>query len=159
MPGEWVYEKDDPPEHLYFIKKGAVEILLDGNEQNVSSTLTKGMMFGQVAIFTNEPQECSARALMYSEILYLDKDVYDDPQALSYRFKDLVSTETKREQHRIKTFRSNMKNAKLNKERENKLRGFDNQPRRRRGGGDSVFSRVAESLSSVTEGLRGMFQR
>lgn len=115
LPGDWIYEKGDAPMFLYFIKKGFVEMYLDGNPELVCSTLGKGTMFGQVALFTNEPQECSVQCVIYSEILMLDKFLYDDPNMLSHRFKDIVSTETKREQHRIKTFRSNMNNEKLNR--------------------------------------------
>lgn len=86
----------NPP--LYFlVMPGQLELLLPEQlvkadaATNSCGTLRTGDLMGMVALTANQPHEFSARALVYSEVLYLEKDVYEELSKESDKFQELVS--------------------------------------------------------------------
>ena len=62
--GQSVYLPGDPSEHLYLVKTGAVKIIgrSPEGEEVILSMLAPGDIFGEVALFAEEPQDHRAEA-------------------------------------------------------------------------------------------------
>lgn len=70
---------------------------------NVVSNLQKGDMFGQIALTTDGCHDFNVRAAVYSEVLSLNREAYDDLSAESEKFMELVEMEAiKQEQFLVK---------------------------------------------------------
>ena len=64
-PDEYIFVQGDPGDCAYIIESGMVEILLEKDERKlVMSTLTKGEILGEMAIFDQLPRSASARAVV-----------------------------------------------------------------------------------------------
>ncbi len=116
MPGEHVFKVGEKGEYLYFVKNGQLEITLDN--VNVISNLQKGEMFGQVALTTDGNHDFNVRAAVYSEVLSLPREAYEDLSSESEKFMELVEMEAiKQEQFIVKAQKNLQRLAKMNKVR------------------------------------------
>jgi len=73
-PGKTVFDKGAPGKELYAILGGKVRILDDGRE---IATLSRGDMFGEMALISNEPRSASAVTMETTSVLVLTYDVFD----------------------------------------------------------------------------------
>jgi uncharacterized membrane protein len=61
--GETVFRQGDRAEALYVVEKGAVDVIVNpGPDELVLATLTAGSLFGELAIFDEQPRNATARA-------------------------------------------------------------------------------------------------
>ena len=93
----------------YFLqtKTGQLEIMLD--TVNVVSHLQKGDMFGQIALTTDGCHDFNVRAAVYSEVLSLNREAYDDLSAESEKFMELVEMEAIKQEQFIVKAQKNIK--------------------------------------------------
>jgi len=75
-PGDFIFRKGDIGHNLYFISKGAVEVVSDDG-QTVYATLSEGSFFGEIALLMDTPRTASIRAIDYCDLYTLDKDTFD----------------------------------------------------------------------------------
>ena len=72
--GQHVFFESDPGAALYLIVNGSVRIVRQKDGQNLPiATLSKGMFFGELAIFEPLPRTAGALALEDSTLLFLFK--------------------------------------------------------------------------------------
>lgn len=68
-PGETLFSRGDPPDYLYYIRKGRIRL------EEIGVTLGEGEIFGEIAFFTDaRARTVSAVAYGETEILRLDQD-------------------------------------------------------------------------------------
>jgi len=99
---EIIIHQGDPGDSVYIIQKGLVEIIkeIDGKEVQLA-VLSKGGLFGGMAVFEHEHRMAYVRALGEARVLTIDKRnflrrVYEDPslafhlvQVMSARIREL----------------------------------------------------------------------
>jgi cAMP-dependent protein kinase regulator len=70
-----VFQGGDPPNSLYMIKRGAIEIFMQkpGGDKIVLATLESGDFFGEIGPLFNTPRMASAKTIQDSELLELTK--------------------------------------------------------------------------------------
>ena len=70
-----VFQGGDPPNSLYMIKRGAVEIFIQkpGGDKIVLATLESGDFFGEIGPLFNTPRMASAKTIRDSELFELTK--------------------------------------------------------------------------------------
>ncbi len=69
-PGEEIFKIGDPPEGMYFIERGQIDIL--NSNGGAIITLNEGTFFGEMALIHNRPRSASARARIYTELYMLE---------------------------------------------------------------------------------------
>ncbi len=61
--GETIFNHGEPPESLYIVEHGTVDIVLPGqSEEIIVASFEAGSFFGELAVFDNEPRTATARA-------------------------------------------------------------------------------------------------
>ena len=76
LSGDYVIRKGDAGHHTYFIKFGALEVVMDDKEgcSSVGSILIgAGEHFGEATLFKDKRRSTSVRARVFSELFYLDR--------------------------------------------------------------------------------------
>ena len=86
---------------------GQLEVMLD--TVNVVSNLQKGDMFGQIALTTDGCHDFNVRAAVYSEVLTLNREAYDDLSEESEKFIELVEMEAIKQEQFIVKAQKNLK--------------------------------------------------
>lgn len=72
VPGDYVFRHGDIGNEMYFISKGAVEVVAaDG--KTVYAVLHAGDFFGEMALLFSMPRTAGARALEFSDLYMLEK--------------------------------------------------------------------------------------
>ncbi len=74
-PGDYVFRKGEVGDNMFFISRGAVEVVSDDGG-TVYATLREGNFFGEIALLLNSPRTASIRALDYCDLYTLDKDTF-----------------------------------------------------------------------------------
>ncbi len=76
----FIFRRGEPPNSLYLIKSGEVEIFGENlqGKQVVLGRLRSGNLFGEIGVLLNTPRIGSARATQPSEILELYKKDFDE---------------------------------------------------------------------------------
>jgi CRP-like cAMP-binding protein len=74
-PGDDIVSEGDMAFELFFIQKGAVEVVSSSGQ--VFARLSAGMAFGEGALLTREPRMASVRALDYCECYAMSKEHFD----------------------------------------------------------------------------------
>jgi voltage-gated potassium channel len=74
-PGEVLFRAGEAGQEMYFISRGAIEIL--GKDGGYLATLHEGDFFGEIALFTHQPRTASARASGYCDLYALDTASFD----------------------------------------------------------------------------------
>ncbi len=75
-PGEYVFKEGDKGNEMFFVIRGELEVI-SGEEAVVKNKLNDGDFFGEIALFKNVNRTASIRAITYSDLYILDKDVFD----------------------------------------------------------------------------------
>jgi uncharacterized membrane protein len=73
--GETVFRQGDPPEYLYVVESGAVEIVLPTRgEDIILASFEAGSFFGELAVFDRQWRTANARAATESSLLCVPLD-------------------------------------------------------------------------------------
>ena len=74
-PGETIFRQGDPPEYLYVVEAGSIDIVLPtrGEEITVAS-FEAGSFFGELAVFDRQWRTANARAAVESSVLCVPLD-------------------------------------------------------------------------------------
>ncbi len=75
-PGEYVFKEGDKGNEMFFVIRGELEVI-SGKEAVVKNKLIDGDFFGEIALFKNVNRTATIRAITYSDLYILDKDVFD----------------------------------------------------------------------------------
>ncbi len=84
-PGDLLFKQGDPPDEVYMVKSGKVEIFIgEGDNKKRLAVITEGEFIGEMSIIDGKPRSASAQALDDSTILILDrralqKQIEEDP--------------------------------------------------------------------------------
>jgi CRP-like cAMP-binding protein len=76
VPGEYIVRRHDLGTTMYFLKSGHAEVLI-GDQENCSSVLESGDVFGEIAVLFASPRTASVRALTHCELFSLSKENLD----------------------------------------------------------------------------------
>ena len=72
--GEWVFKEGDPGDGLYLIRSGMIQIIKQSGDNKLAlATLSKDEVFGEIAIFSDNPRVAGAIALVNSELTMVPK--------------------------------------------------------------------------------------
>ncbi len=74
-PGDYVFRKGEVGHNMYFISKGAVEVVSEDGH-TVYATLTQGNFFGEIALLMSTPRTATIRAIDYCDLYTLDKPTF-----------------------------------------------------------------------------------
>ena len=79
LSGDYVVKKGEVGHHTYFIKFGALEVVLEDDQRGTSAALGAillgaGEHFGEATLLRSKRRTTSVRARIYSELFYLDRD-------------------------------------------------------------------------------------
>ncbi len=88
MPGDYVFKIGDTARSMYFISKGAVEVL--SGEGEVLSVLHEGEFFGEMALIRKRKRNASVRALVHSDLYVLDVASFERILAEHAEFKNQI---------------------------------------------------------------------
>src|SRR5262245_15663907 len=62
--GEVIFEHGDPPEFLYIIEDGVVDIVLPARGEHITlASFETGSFFGELAVFDSQPRTATARSI------------------------------------------------------------------------------------------------
>lgn len=76
VPGERIFEVDDPGEALYFIHNGHIDIV--GRDNQLVAALKEGSFFGEMALISDKPRTATARARTFCDIYALSKHSFHE---------------------------------------------------------------------------------
>ena len=85
MPGEILFSDGDPPDSVYLIKEGEIEISKgEGTKKRVLAILKEGDFLGEMAVIDGKPRSATAMAIKETLLLTLDtedlkKEIEKDP--------------------------------------------------------------------------------
>ena len=75
-PGEIILQHGDPPDCVYFLATGQVEIFSDPERKSSIAILNEGSFFGELALLQDSPRNAAVIALDFCECYILDKLVF-----------------------------------------------------------------------------------
>ena len=75
-PGEYIFRKGDKGNEMFFVIQGKLEVI-SVDETKLKNSLSDGDFFGEIALFKNINRTASIRAITYSDLYILDKEVFD----------------------------------------------------------------------------------
>ena len=76
--GDVLFREGDPPEHLFVIREGAIDIVVslpDGNEE-VQRTLGPGRILGELGILGGHARTATARAAKPTQLWAIERDAF-----------------------------------------------------------------------------------
>jgi NTE family protein len=73
--GSWLLEEGDPPGSAYVVRRGRLEITVDGR---LVREVGPGAVLGELALLTGENRSAGARARRDSSVLEIPRDAFDD---------------------------------------------------------------------------------
>ncbi|MEO0288294.1 MAG: cyclic nucleotide-binding domain-containing protein [candidate division WOR-3 bacterium] len=85
MKGELLFKQGDPPDEVYLVKSGKIEIFVnEGESKKRLNIITEGEFLGEMAIIDGRPRSASAAALEDSTVIIIDrkallKQIEEDP--------------------------------------------------------------------------------
>lgn len=77
LPGDYIFRQGDMGEEMYFISRGAVEVV-SADEKVVYATLSEGSFFGEIALLLSSERTAGIRAKDYCDLYYLDKSTFEN---------------------------------------------------------------------------------
>lgn len=98
-PGEYLFKAGDQGQEMYFITRGAVDIVARDGE-TVYATLTAGDFFGEIALFTHKPRTASARSMSYCDMYALDTPSFERVLERHPAFAAQMAEKTRERQER-----------------------------------------------------------
>jgi predicted acylesterase/phospholipase RssA/CRP-like cAMP-binding protein len=77
--GETLFTQGDPPDYLYIVVHGRLEVVVarESGEHSVVARLGPGACVGEMALLTGEPRSATVRAVRNSELARLSKREFD----------------------------------------------------------------------------------
>ena len=75
-PGDSICTYGDIGDKMYFINKGAVEVMSQDGKQRYA-TIGEGDFFGEIALILRHPRNATIRAIEYCDLYSLDKESFD----------------------------------------------------------------------------------
>ncbi len=76
--GSLIFDEGDKGDSLYLVTTGSVEIRkMRDDVQQTLTTLGKGDIFGEMALFDGRPRAAAAHAVMNTDVLVLSKSDFD----------------------------------------------------------------------------------
>jgi len=84
-PGDTLFRDGDPPDSVYLIKEGEIEISKgEGTKKRVLAILKEGDFLGEMAVIDGSPRSATAKAITETRLFTLDtnefkKEIEDDP--------------------------------------------------------------------------------
>jgi voltage-gated potassium channel len=76
LPGETILRRGQIGQRIYFINKGAVEVL-SPDDTTVIATLSDGAFFGEMALLSSQPRANTVLAVDYCTLYTLERDRFD----------------------------------------------------------------------------------
>ncbi len=70
VPGERIIRRGDPPEEMFFISSGAVEVVLTDGKV----TLGPGEFFGEMGVLSGDARSADVTAVDFTDLLILDRE-------------------------------------------------------------------------------------
>ncbi len=101
-PGDSICTHGDIGDEMFFINKGAVEVLSkDG--RHVYATIKEGGFFGEIALLLKQPRNATIRAVGYCDLYSLNKASFDrviaDYPDFEQHIQTMVAERIKQQQH------------------------------------------------------------
>lgn len=88
-PGEIMFRKGDLPSHIYVLRRGKIELVLEGKRYALERAVIEvGQCFGEAAVIGIQPHTATAIALERSEVIVLSRGAL---MSLSESDKDLFA--------------------------------------------------------------------
>ena len=108
-PQEIVYKEGDAPDYLYILVNGRVIATSTHQGQEVEIELIKkGVPFGVISLFTDEPHSVTARSIERSTILKIEKEKFRSflqrAPLLALDFSQILSKRVKKRSGKPKKF-------------------------------------------------------
>jgi EmrB/QacA subfamily drug resistance transporter len=75
--GEWLFRQGDPPDGVYVVRVGHLEVVQHGPEPQALNTLTRGAVLGELALLSGSERSASIRALRDTEVIKIEKSHFD----------------------------------------------------------------------------------
>jgi CRP/FNR family transcriptional regulator, cyclic AMP receptor protein len=69
-PGEFLFQKGDPAQHMYVVKSGELQI---GDGNAIYETVMPGGIIGEMALVDGAPRSASVKALKPCEVIAVDQ--------------------------------------------------------------------------------------
>lgn len=73
-PGDFIFKKGDVGKEMYFVIRGILEVV---SEDGTVNELKDGDFFGEIALVKNVNRTASVKAVTYSDLYILEKDVFN----------------------------------------------------------------------------------
>jgi CRP-like cAMP-binding protein len=94
--GDELFRQGDPGEALYVVAEGAIMLSADEEVRKLLSVLREGDFFGEISLVTDQPHNATARALVDTTILSIDRAlvaelIKDEPAVLKVLLRFLRS--------------------------------------------------------------------
>lgn len=79
-PASLLFSEGDPPDGLYILLKGEVEILKKSpeGEEETLATLTPGAILGEMGVIENRPRVATARAKDKVETFWISRSLFEE---------------------------------------------------------------------------------
>jgi len=88
-PREVIFHQDDPGDKFYLIREGQVEVWIAGADgDKLIRTMTKGDVFGEIALLKDQPRSATVRAVDEVEFYVLRRDDFRVALERSVSFRD-----------------------------------------------------------------------
>lgn len=76
-PGNILFRDGDPPDSVYLIKEGEIEISKgEGNKKKVLAILKEGDFLGEMAVIDGSPRSATAKAITETRLITLDTEEF-----------------------------------------------------------------------------------
>ncbi|HEX2128941.1 MAG TPA: cyclic nucleotide-binding and patatin-like phospholipase domain-containing protein, partial [Solirubrobacterales bacterium] len=75
--GQWLFRQDDPPDSLYVLVSGRLEVLVGEDDEEVVNILHPGTVIGELGLLSRAGRAASVRARRDSRLLRLGADEFD----------------------------------------------------------------------------------
>lgn len=100
LPGDIIFHQGEIGHGMYFIAKGKVEIYNELNQETYA-ILSDGNFFGELSLLYQTPRSATVKALDYSELYRLDKNVFDEIiKGFPYFAKEIQKKAKERKAHK-----------------------------------------------------------
>ncbi|MEP7321283.1 MAG: cyclic nucleotide-binding domain-containing protein, partial [Saprospiraceae bacterium] len=76
IPGDSICTYGDIGDKMFFINKGAVEVISQDGKQRFA-TIGEGDFFGEISLILRHPRNATIRAIDYCDLYSLDKESFD----------------------------------------------------------------------------------
>ena len=85
-----IFEKGDPGDIMYILKRGQVQVLRDNT---ILAVLKDGQFFGEMALVSDEPRNATLKTVTDAEVLTLKKDDFKNLLQTNPSIASIVSYE------------------------------------------------------------------